>query len=76
MSRSLRRSGSWSFLDGDRNGLGLGGTLELMANLLGDVRGNGAGVGLLFSNTQARQEVNDGFGLDFQLAGQFVNTDL
>jgi len=33
-------------------------------------------VRLLFSYTKARQEVDDGLGLDLELAGQFVNTDL
>jgi hypothetical protein len=33
-------------------------------------------VGLLFRDAVARQKIDDGLGLDFQLAGQFVDTDL
>lgn len=77
MTGSVRRGRrSWSFLDGDRNGLGFERALELMANFLGNVDRNRAGVGLLFTHTKARKQVNDCFRLDLQLAGQFVNSDL
>ena len=33
-------------------------------------------MGLLFRDTVARQEIDDGLRLDFQLAGQFVDTNL
>ena len=36
---------------------------------------NRTGVGLFFSNAQLREKVYNGAGLNFQLPGQFVDTD-
>jgi hypothetical protein len=33
-------------------------------------------VGLFLRDAEAGQKVNDGFGLDFELAGQLVDSDL
>jgi hypothetical protein len=33
-------------------------------------------MGFLFAYTEARQKINDRFGLDLQLASQFINADL
>lgn len=63
-----------SFFYGGR--LGFYSTLQLVANLLRNLQRNGTGVGLLFGNAKTRQKVNDGFRLDLQFAGQFVNSDL
>jgi hypothetical protein len=52
------------------------GTLQMTLYLLGDVGGNRARVRLLFGNTKAWQEVNDGFRLDLELARQLVNANL
>jgi len=53
-----------------------GGSLNLFAHLLGDVGRDRARVRLLFRDAVARQQVNDGLRLDFQFAGQFVDSDL
>jgi len=53
-----------------------GGSLNLFAHLLGDVRRDRTRVRLLFRDAVARQQVNDGFSLDLQFAGQLVNSDL
>jgi len=50
--------------------------LNLLANLLGHVDWNGTRVRLFFRDTESGQKVNDGFGLDLQFAGQFVDPDL
>jgi len=50
--------------------------LQLAANLLRNFQGDGTGVGLLFRNAKSGQKINDGFCLDLQLAGQFVDSDL
>jgi hypothetical protein len=54
----------------------LGGSLNLFAHLLRDVLRDGARVRLFFRDAIPRQQVNDGFRLDLQFAGQFVNSDL
>jgi len=59
-----------------RRGLGFSSALQLATDFVGHVNGDGTGVGLLFGYTKAGQEVDDGLGLDLELAGQFVNTDL
>jgi hypothetical protein len=46
-----------------------GGTLNLFAHFLRDVRGDGARVRLLFRDAIPGQQVNDGFRLDLQFAG-------
>ena len=53
-----------------------GGSLNLFAHFLSDVRRDRARVRLLFRHAIAGQQVNDGFGLDLEFAGQFVNSDL
>jgi hypothetical protein len=53
-----------------------GGPLNLLAHLLRDVRGDRARVRLLFRHPVPGQQVNDGFGLDLEFAGQLVNSDL
>jgi len=53
-----------------------GGSLNLFAHLLRDIRGNRTRVRLLFRDAVPRQQVNDGFRLDLKFAGQLVNSDL
>jgi len=53
-----------------------GHALNLFAHFLRDVSGNGARVRLLFRYAIPRQQVNDGFRLDLQFTGQFVDSDL
>jgi hypothetical protein len=53
-----------------------GGSLNLFAHLLRDVRRDRARVRLLFRHPVPGQQVNDGFGLDLEFAGQLVNSDL
>jgi hypothetical protein len=53
-----------------------GGALNLFAHFFRDVRGDRARVRLLFRDAIPRQQVNDGFRLDLEFAGQFVNSDL
>jgi hypothetical protein len=43
-------------------------TLQMPLHLLSDVRGDRTRVRLLFGNAKTRQKVNDGFGLDLELA--------
>jgi hypothetical protein len=57
-------------------GVGLGSPRDVPANLYGHVFRDRARVRLLFRDSVARQKIDDGFGLHFQFAGQFVNTDL
>jgi hypothetical protein len=45
-------------------------------HLFGDIGRDRTRVGLLFGYAEARQQVNDGFRLDLQLARQLVNADL
>jgi len=53
-----------------------GGTLNLLAHLFRNVRGDRARVRLLFRDAIPRQQVNDGFRLDLEFAGQLVYSDL
>jgi hypothetical protein len=53
-----------------------GDSLNLFAHLFRDIRGDRARVRLLLRDAIPGQQVNDGFGLDFEFAGQFVNSDL
>jgi len=53
-----------------------GHALNLFAHFLRDVLGNRARVRLFFRYAIPRQQVNDGFRLDLQFAGQFVDSDL
>jgi hypothetical protein len=51
-------------------------TLKVLANFFRDVHRDGAGVRLLFRDAVAGQKVNDRFGLNLELAGQLINSDL
>jgi len=55
-----------------RFGLALNGA----AYFLRDVHRDGARVRFLFRDAEAGQKVNDGLGLDFELAGQLVDSYL
>jgi hypothetical protein len=57
-------------------GVGLGLTLNGVAHLFRHVHGNRTRVSLLLRDAEARQKVDDGLGLDFELAGQLVDSDL
>ena len=80
--RSMGRSMNWSrWLDRLRlgsllDGFRFSGALQDVSNFFGDVDGDRAGVGFLFGNTKAGQKVDDGFGLDLQLAGELVDANL
>ena len=50
--------------------------MEVLAHFLRDVDGNRTGVRLLFGDAVSRQQVNDGLGLDLQLASEFIDSDL
>jgi hypothetical protein len=51
-------------------------TQKVLANFFRDVRRDGTGVRLLFRDAVAGQKVNDRFGLNLELAGQLINSDL
>jgi len=53
-----------------------GGALNFFAHLFRDVRGDRARVRLLFRDAIPRQQINDGFRLDLEFAGQLVDSDL
>jgi len=53
-----------------------GGPLNFFAHFHGNVRGDRARVRLLFRDAIPGQQVNDGFGLDLEFAGKFVDSDL
>jgi len=57
-------------------GFGVGDALQMPLHLLGDIGGNRTRVGLLFGYAKTRQQVNDGFRLDLELAREFINADL
>ena len=50
--------------------------LQDVTNFFGDFERDRAGVGLLFSYTKTGKQIDDGLGLDLELAGQFVDADL
>ena len=50
--------------------------LQVLANLLGNIGGNRTRVRLFFCDAVARQQVDDRFGLDLELASQFVDAYL
>jgi hypothetical protein len=56
--------------------LGVGNSLEVLADLFRNIGRDGTRVRLLFADTIPRQEVNDGLGLDLEFAGQLVDSDL
>ncbi len=49
---------------------------NLLAHLFGDIRGDRARVRFLFRDPIPDQQVNNGFGLDLEFAGQFIDSDL
>jgi len=55
---------------------GVRNALNGFAHLLCHVYRNRARVRLLFGDPESREKVNDGLGLDLQLAGQLVDSDL
>ena len=55
---------------------GFGLAANLLAHFFSDVRWNRARMRLLFRDAVLRQQVNNGFGLDLELPGQFVDSDL
>jgi len=50
--------------------------VKVLANLFGNLDRNGARMRLFFREANLGQHVNDGLGLDLQLAGQLVDADL
>jgi len=50
--------------------------LQVLANFLRYIYRNGAGVRLLFGDAVPREQVDDRFGLDLQLARQFIDPNL
>jgi hypothetical protein len=61
----------------NRRGLfGCGHIPEMLANPFGRRQIDRAGVGFFLSDAGLRQVVNQRFGFDFQLAGQFVDSNL
>jgi hypothetical protein len=50
--------------------------LQVLANFLRDIYRNGAGVRLLFGDAVPCEQVDDRFGLDLQLARQFIDSNL
>ena len=80
-SRSMRdgpslRSLRCRFLCGRFRRFGTGHTLQVMPNFLGNIHGDGTRMCLLFGYAKTRQKVNDGFGLDLKLAGEFIDAYL
>ena len=57
-------------------GVGVGLASNGTPNVFGHIHRNRTGVGLLFRDSEARQKVDDGLGLDFQFAGQLIDSDL
>jgi hypothetical protein len=51
-------------------------SLEVLAHFLGDIHRDGTRVRLLLRDAIPWQEVDDGFGLDLEFAGQLVDSDL
>lgn len=62
--------------------LGIGGSLrvghalQVIANLFGYFDGDRAGMGFLFRYAKPWQQVNNGFRLDLELTGEFIDADL
>jgi len=48
----------------------------MLADFYRDILGDGTRVRLLFGDAVTGEQVNNGFGLDLQLAGQLVDSDL
>jgi len=65
---------------GDGRGLhgcvGVGLSLNGVANFFSDVHRDRAGVSFFLRDTEAGQKVDDGLCFDFELAGQLVNSNL
>jgi len=74
------RCGIFCFLRGVRGGVSrrfrIRLALQVLADLLGNIRGNRTRVRLFFRDAVARQQVDDRFGLDLELASQFVDAYL
>jgi hypothetical protein len=78
-ARGLRRGILGIFFcfgSGFRLRFGFGDSLNLLAHFFCHIGRNRARMGLLFRDAIPGQKVNDGFGLDLQLAGQLINSDL
>ncbi len=54
----------------------VGRALQFLANFYRDIFRDRTRVRLLFRDAVARQKIDDRFGLNFQLAGQFIYTNL
>jgi hypothetical protein len=54
----------------------VGNALQVLANFLRNIFRNRARVGLFFGDAVARQKVDDGLGLDLQLARQLIDAYL
>jgi hypothetical protein len=59
---------------GSGRAFGLG--TEVGAHAYGFVHSDGTGMGLLFRNTDYRQDVQNRLALDFQFPGQIINSNL
>ena len=57
-------------------GFGVGYALQMMPDFFGDFDSDRTGVCLLFGYAKPRKKVNDGFGLDLEFAGEFIDADL
>jgi len=75
-SRSSFFSGSLGYGRSFGGGIRFSLTLNGAAYFLRDIHRDGARVRFLFRDTEAGQKVNDGLGLDFELAGQLVDSYL
>jgi hypothetical protein len=56
--------------------LGVRHALKVLADFFRDIHGNGAGVRLFFRDAVPCEQVDDRFGLDLQLARQFIDSNL
>lgn len=57
-------------------GIGFCLPMDGATHLFGDIIRDRAGVSLFLRDAEAGQKVNNRFGLDFEFAGQFVDSDL
>jgi hypothetical protein len=56
--------------------LGVSDIFQMMADFFGSFDGDRTGVRLFFGYAKSRKKVNDGFCLDLEFAGEFIDTDL
>jgi len=61
---------------GFRGSFGFRQILEVLAHSFRGVNINGTGVRLFFGDARFRQIIEDGLGLDLEVAGQFVDANL